>query len=225
MKLIKCLLLLFVIILPSCSSDDNGDIIPNNNCLDGQGVIVTETRTLVNFHSVTSAVFADLFITQGPKEDVIIEAQQNILNELETTVVNGVLRITLKQCVDINQAIKIRITIPDIKTLTLTGVGDIIAQNDFDLPFLNVVITGTGDFILRGTSPMLDITITGVGDVRSFQLISNICDVLISGLGDAEVFVNDELNVTITGTGTVYYKGNPIVNSNITGTGSVVDAN
>jgi len=225
MKPIRYLLLLFVVLVASCSSDDNGDIIPINNCLDGQGVIVTETRVLGNFHSITSTVYADLLITQGPKEDVLIEAQQNILNELETTIVNGILRITLKQCVDINQAIKIHITIPDIKTITLTGVGDVVAQNDYDLPFLNIVLTGTGDFILRGTTPRLNITITGVGDVKSFQLISNICDVLISGVGDAEVFVNDELNVTITGTGTVFYKGNPVINSNITGTGSVIDAN
>ena len=214
-----------LLLLFSCSTDDdNGGPLPNN-CLDGQGVVMTETRTVQNFHSINSTVFADIFITQGPLEDLEIEAQPNILAELETIVVNNELIITVKQCVDINQAIKIYITIPDIRNIKLTGVGDIVSENDFDIPFLNVLLTGTGNITLKGTTNNFDISLTGVGDVRAFELESNRCDVLISGVGDAEVFVNDELNVTITGSGTVFYKGNPIVTSNITGTGSVVDAN
>lgn len=225
MKIFRYFLLLFMVSFLSCNNDDDLNILPQNNCLMGQGTIVSETRSLPTFHSVVNTVFADVLITQGPEEDIIIEAQQNILQELNTRVVNGELRITVDRCIDINQAIKVHITIPEIRNLALTGVGDMIAQNNFDVNNLRIALTGVGDFVLKGTTTSLDIALTGVGNVRSFQLISTDCDVLISGTGDAEVFVNHQLNVIITGTGSVFYKGNPLINSTITGIGSVVDAN
>lgn len=229
MKTSRLFLISVAFLTFSCSIDVNNDFpdpyFPPNNCLDGQGSIVSETRMLADFHSVSSTIFADILVTQGPKEDVILEAQQNILRELKTSVVNGELRLTLNRCVDISRAVKVNITIPEIKSLKLIGVGDIIAQNEFDLADLNVALTGVGDFILEGTTTTLDITLTGVGDVKAFDLNSDMCDIDITGVGDAEVFVNDELDVTITGTGKVYYKGNPTINSNITGTGSIVDSN
>ncbi len=228
MKNSRLFLMFAALLTLSCSLDVNNDFPDNfspNSCLDGQGSIVSETRTLADFHSISSTIFADIHLTQGPKEDVIIEAQQNILGELKTTVVQGELRLTLNRCVDIIQPVKVLITIPEINNLTLTGVGDFIAKNDFDLTDLNVVLTGVGDFNLQGTTTTMDIMLTGVGNVKAFDLNSDMCDIDITGVGDAEVFVNDELNVTITGTGKVYYKGNPTITTDITGTGSIVDSN
>jgi hypothetical protein len=228
MKTSRLFLMFAALLTLSCSLDVNNDFPDNftpNSCLDGQGSIVSEIRTLADFHNISSTIFADIHLTQGPKEDVIIEAQQNILGELKTTVVQGELRLTLNRCVDIIEPVKVLITIPEINNLTLTGVGDFIAENDFDLTELNVVLTGVGDFNLQGTTTALDISLTGVGDVKAFDLISDMCDIVIAGVGEAEVFVNDELNVTITGTGKVFYKGNPTITSDITGTGSLVDSN
>jgi len=228
MKTSKFILWFITLLALACSSDVNIDFpnnFPPNNCLPGQGAIVSENRTLADFHSINTTIVADIFLTQGPKEDVIIEAQQNILDVIRTEVVNGELRLSFDRCVNILQRVKVHITIPDIKKLTITGVGDIIAQNDFDLSELNVTLTGVGDVNLRGIATMIDITITGVGDVEAFALNTNICDIRITGVGDGEVFVNNELNVTITGDGTVFYKGNPTITSTITGNGNVVNAN
>ena len=231
MKTTGLLVSAIVLLTMSCTSDvkinypynfpDNS----SNNCLRGQGTIVSETRVLDTFHSVVNTIFSDILITQGPQKDVMIEAQPNILREIKTEVVNGELRIRLNRCVNITQAVKVHITIPEIRSLTMTGVGDIIAQNEFDLTNLDITLTGVGDFNLMGTIDTLDITLTGVGDVKAFGLNSDICNVQLTGVGDVEVFVNDELNVAITGTGTIFYKGNPDINSTITGSGSIVDAN
>ncbi len=48
---------------------------------------------------------------------------------------------------------------------------------------------------------------------------------LISGVGNCEVRVNNSLYVTISGVGFVHYKGNPTVQSNISGVGNVIDDN
>jgi len=229
MKTSKFILLLMALVSFSCDNDVNIDFpnfpIGSNNCLPGQGTIVSENRTVGDFHSIINTIYADILLTQGPQQDIIIEGQQNIIDQIKTDVVNGELRLTLNRCVRIAQGVKVYITIPEIRNLALTGVGNIIAQNNFDLTDLNVTLSGTGDFRLQGTTTTLDISLTGVGDVKAFQLNSDICNVGITGVGDVEVFVNDELNVTITGTGTVFYKGHPTITSNITGSGIIVDSN
>ena len=231
MNNLRFFLIVLVVLFMSCSNDVNIDFpgtnFPpgTNNCILGQGSITSESRTLANFNSINTTIFAEILLTQGPLADVVIEGQQNIIDQILTEVVNNELRITLNRCVNIAQAVKVHITIPEISKLTLTGSGDIIAQNDFDLSDLNVTLTGAGNFNLRGMSTNLDVILTGVGDVNAFDLETDVCDVRITGVGDTEVFVNNELNVTITGTGSVYYKGSPSITSSITGVGSVIDAN
>jgi hypothetical protein len=223
MKVYKLMFLLTIAILISCEKDSFD--FNNNECIDGSGMVVTESRDLGNFHSILNTVYADILITQGPVEDIIIEAQSNILEELETSVQNGQLIVETDRCIDIDQAIKIFITIPEIRKLSLIGVGDFIAENEFNIDDLEVLISGSGNVSLKGEATTLDITLTGVGDVRAYDMTVNICNVVITGVGNVEVFVNDKLDVTISGVGSVYYRGNPIVNSTITGTGNVVNDN
>ncbi len=226
MKTIKLsLLLLFIFLNFSCDLDSDTSSFSGTNCLEGQGAIVSESRVLNDFNSINSSIYAEILITQGPLEDVIIEAQQNILNEIETNVINGELMITSNRCVDIVEPVEVYVTIPDIQNLTLTGVGSFVSQNDFNLGNLGISLTGTGDFELQGTVNNLDILLTGVGDINAFGLISEVCNVNVSGVGDVEVFANDELNVTLSGVGNIYYMGNPNLTINITGSGNVIDSN
>lgn len=215
--------IIFAFLLFSCNGDDQ--TIFNGTCLVGQGARVSETRSLAAFHSINNLLYADIILSQAPQEAIRITAQQNILKELKTEVNNGELKLTTNKCVDIAEAITINISIPEIKSIALAGVGDVIFQNEVEATDLDIILTGVGDFDLQGICTNLDILLTGVGNVKAFELIADNCDVSLTGVGDVETFVNDELNVTITGSGNVLYKGNPTVNSSITGVGSVVDAN
>ena len=233
MKITKIFVCLLALLAFSCDNDVNVNFpeYPNfppdgTNCLEGEGSVISEARTPTDdFNSIDSFIFADILLTQGPAEDIILEGQRNIIDQINTDVVNDELRLTLDRCVSISEAVTVDITIPEIENITLMGVGNVIAQNDLDLTELEINFSGVGDFRLRGTSENLEITFTGVGDINAFDLTTDICDINMSGVGNVEVFVNDELNVTITGAGNVYYRGNPTITSNITGTGSLIDAN
>lgn len=224
----KYLIVLATLLSFSCGGDINvsyPDNFSNNHCLNGLGSIVNEMREVPDFQRIRSTIFADILLTQGPKEDLIIKAQPNILRELTTEVANGELTLRFNRCVNITQPVAVLITVPEIRFLTLTGVGDIIAQNNLDLNDLTLNLSGVGDINLGGSATNLDVLLSGVGAVRVFDLITEDCIIVISGSGDAEVTVNDNLDVTISGSGTVYYKGNPTIHSSITGVGKLVDSN
>ena len=50
--------------------------------------------------------------------------------------------------------------------------------------------------------------------------------IVIAGMGNVEITVNNKLDVVITGDGIVYYKVHPTsITHNISGTGSFIDSN
>ncbi len=223
MKNIKIGSLLLFLLLLGCTSDD--DQLQIGDCIRGQGSTLSESRSLSGFHSINNAIVADVFLTQGSPQNVRIEAQQNILEVLQTEVVNEELILSFEECVEDLEKVTVTITLPEITRLTLSGVGNFTVQNDVDLAALDVFLVGVGDFNLRGTTEDLFISLVGVGNVNAFDLSTDSCEISIVGAGNAEVFVNDTLDVTIVGAGTVFYKGDPAITSNITGTGSIVNAN
>ncbi len=207
--------------LNACLDDDD-----DGSCIEQLGPITSETRQVNDFSGISLSGIGNIFLTQGPTQSLRIETHQRVLDLLETNVVNNTLFINLEGCIraDIDQ-LDIFITIPDINVLSINGVGNIEGQNDFDLDELTINLTGVGDISISGTTTILNITSSGVGNIRAFDLVADTCDVLISGVGEIEVTVNNELDVVITGAGNLHYKGTPSLTVDISGSGQVIDAN
>ena len=237
MKVSKVIVLIIVsLLLVSC--DEALD------CEDGMGPVVTRTLSLDNFHSFELQGSSQVILTQGSPQEVKVEGQANIIDLIELDVQSGVWEIEYMECVRNVDDLKIYITIPEVRNISLSGSGNITTQNiidseeleififgsgnidaNIDAGNLNARITGSGNINLAGEAGNSDMTISGSGNIRSFDLLSSVCDVTISGSGDARVFCEDELNVTISGSGNVRYKGTPVIDVNISGSGSLINSN
>ncbi len=227
MSIKRILLVSLIILMAACTSDDSVDnpLIIGDDCILGTGAITTEDRDLGDFTGVQNATPGNVFITQGPLEPVRLVGPSNILELVRTSVDNNTLNIRIDECVDLREGIDVFVTIPQIDRLLITGVGNMTTENEIDVDDLEITLTGVGNFDLQGSTNELFISLIGTGDISAFELNTDICDINISGVGNAEVSVNNELDVTITGAGTVFYRGTPTVTSTITGDGSVVEAN
>lgn len=228
---------------PACFIDVDDDGL-SVGCINGSGAIVSQDLDLPDFDAVHLAMSGEVYITQGSEQSVRVEGKQNIIDELDLSVSNGRWTIETDRCVrDLND-FKVFITMPDITELSISGSGDIFGENffvvqditlritgsgDMDLGLeaddVDVDITGSGNMTLEGAGDFLDARISGSGDIRAFDLQVARAKFNISGSGDAEITVADELDVRISGSGDVKYKGNPSVDVSISGSGRVVDAN
>ena len=91
--------------------------------------------------------------------------------------------------------------------LAISGSGNIEALSEFDIESESVDLSGSGK-------------------LKLFKVIGQDCNVALSGSGNVEVNVQNELVVDLSGSGNVYYKGVPnSIQSDISGSGSVIDAN
>ena len=85
--------------------------------------------------------------------------------------------------------------------------------------------SGSGNISITGKAGHHEYDQSGSGELRSFSLETGTTIIELSGSGNAEVLVNDLLDVTISGSGDVLYKGSPIVNTTISGSGQVIHVN
>ncbi|MFN7116575.1 MAG: head GIN domain-containing protein [Saprospiraceae bacterium] len=248
MKTIKHILIaLFsaslLIFTPGClfDFDDDEDFF---GCVNGDGSIVSEEINLRDFDGIDLRISADVYVRQGAEQRVVIEGQRNIIDEIERDVDNGIWEIETDRCIRSYDDLRIYITVPDVTLLRVSGSGDIVSENtlvvdDIELSIsgsgtidaaldaddINAKISGSGDILLEGEADQLVLTISGSGDFRAFNLPLRSANVTISGSGDVDVRVEDELDVRISGSGDVNYKGNPRVDARVSGSGRVVNAN
>lgn len=92
------------------------------------------------------------------------------------------------------------ITIPELKSIKVTGSGDLQSIGTLTFPNLHISITGVGDAKLTVEADTIHALLTGIGDL----ILSGHCRYLeanISGLGDLDFnnFTADSLNINKTG--------------------------
>jgi hypothetical protein len=223
-----------------CNSDNNRS--GSQQTIVGSGVVAEEDRAVIGFTRLTLAAVGDVHITQGAVEGLRIQAEDNLLQYIRTTVRGGTLEITSDSGVTLQNTLPIEFHVslisldglllagvgefdgPDLTvdqlSLTHSGVGSFDLVN-LDAVGLDIVLSGVGDISISGTVGVQDITLSGVGDYEAENLASTEADIVVSGLGSVTVRVSDRLDVTISSTGSVFYYGDPILTISGSGTGTV----
>jgi hypothetical protein len=210
----------------------------------GSGNVVSQTRDVSSFHAIEVDYPARVLIKQGAQESVKIEAEDNLLPDLNTQVRNGVLNISYKRHgarhVNPTKPVKITIvareledveftsagelTINDLKSdeldVSLSGAGN-LELNDILVKSLHVSLSGAGSMTASGTADRLDMNISGFGDFKGGDLHSKNALVNISGAGSATVWVDSDLTAQVSGAGSVDYYGSASVTKQISGVGGV----
>lgn len=208
----------------------------------GNGVIRTQARSVSGFTGVALGINARVELRQGDAEGVTVEADENLLPLIETTVKDGTLEIrpARRNLGFQSSAIKLVVQARRIDNLALGGSGSITADplrsgklsleiggsGLIDLKHVQaeqvkVEIGGSGNMKLTGSAKRLDVSIGGSGDIAAADFIADKATVAIGGSGDAQVAARTALDVTIAGSGSVSYSGDPQVNQTIVGVGRV----
>jgi Putative auto-transporter adhesin, head GIN domain len=181
-----------------------------------------ESRDVSGFTGVELTSVGDLRIEQTGTESLTVEAAPDVLPQLTSEVLNGVLRlgVTPGATIETDVPIVYRLTVAALDSLTVSGSGDATAPA-LTADRLTVDISGAGDVTLGGTVDAQVVTITGAGDYDAEGLQSATAEITIDGAGDAVVRVADRLDATVGGVGSVEYIGDPQVTEDVDGVGSV----
>lgn len=207
--------LLSLMFLASCSDDT----------ITGSGRLVTETRDVSDFTSISSEGVFEINIKESETQSVEVTADDNIIHNVKTTVSGKELSLYLKGDSYERITLQSNIEVVGLNGISNSGVGNINAVGVKNEGEFRVYNSGTADIMINGESTDLNIMNEGTGDFKGFDFEVKSCEIENVGSGDIEVNCSESLDITITGSGDVYYKGQPTINVKITGSGKVVDAN
>jgi len=212
----------------------------------GSGDIIAEKRQTGNFTGISVGGAFEVEIRIGPVTLVEVEADDNIIKDIETRVSGDVLKISTKNSLGFYDAhLKVFVTVPEIRSvktsgaanlkaidvlksagkisLDVSGAGTITAA--VDAPEIYAEASGAGNIELSGKTRDYKLKSSGSGDIKSFDLQSENTDVRASGAGSAHVHASVSLKADASGAGDISYKGGASVQQKTSGAGNVKNAN
>lgn len=211
----------------------------------GTGPVITEQRNVTGFTGVSVSMSGRVNYSIGPVYKVEVQAQQNILNVLETYRDNNELVVKTKPGVWVkpSESITVNITAPDLNYVNLDGSANVYITGNVVAPVctfrisgsgninadsikvanqLTATLSGSGDVkVLKGTANNMQLKTSGSGKIDMGNVVANKATTDINGSGSMWLHVLQELNVDISGSGSVYYHGNPIISARVSGSGKV----
>jgi len=232
--------LVFFLVASACGFNVN----LGSNTVVGSGKRATETRQVSGFDQVTLEGSGEVYMEQGEKEALTVEADDNILPLVRTEVVGNRLVLGLKpnMSFNVNSPIIFHLTVKDLNALTLAGSGK-IASKPLETGSLSVNLPGSGDIILDGLTAKdlhallagsgkiqvsdgsvdsLDVNMAGSGDFQGGDLKTGDANVVIAGSGKVTLWPSGKLSGRILGSGDIRYYGTPSnVDIQTAGSGSV----
>lgn len=248
MKVLSRTNVLFAAILAifTFSSCEQGFLKP---CFKGEGDIVTETLELQSFDKIVLDGSMNVVVSQGATQEVRAIGHSNIIERLKTSVSSDRWDIEFKNGCYKNVDLEIRITVPNLEEVKISGSGNVVINDFDDQKSLENVISGSGritlnefegitdlDVLISGSGSFkanddissledLDVKISGSGKYQGFAISSEDATAKVSGSGRCELTVQDDLDATVSGSGDILYKGTATVSKKVSGSGSIVDVN
>jgi hypothetical protein len=202
-------------IFASCSKD----------VIKGSGNIITQTRSVPAFTSVETHYDVAANIRYGAAQELQVTGYENLLEILETTMENGVLKLKFNHRYNAvrNGNVVANITLPAISKVTIHGSKDITVSNFINGNSFAALIHGSGHIKVQNSSfQHASARIHGSGDIDARTLQAKEATADIYGSGDVFINVTDRLKATIHGSGNVNYWGSPAVETNLHGSGRVI---
>jgi len=206
--------------------------------IEPSGKIITKDVQVQPFNAIHAEGLYELILSQGDKESVKIEADDNLMDLFSVKNSGNTLEIDMPKLKDKNidfsnkddrrsLRLKVYVTFKDLKSLDVAVVGNVRSETalksdafklesknvgNVDLKLttdkLTVENKGVGNITLSGNVKDADIKNQGVGQFEGEDLLVQTMSIDNTGVGHANVNVAKDLTIKQTFLGKVNNKGN-----------------
>jgi hypothetical protein len=216
------IVLFFATLLSSCN-------VNLFNRVNGNRNVTREDRTTKEaFTKVRVSTGLDLYISQGSKNKITVEADENLQEIIITEVLNGELKIYAEKNIWRAKARKIHVTIDNLEALSATSGADVYAKEPIKVTNLKINATSGADIKISVDADSVetnatsgsDIEISGItnnyfsnatsgASIDGYELKSENATVNVTSGANINVFASESINAKATSGGNIDFKGNP----------------
>lgn len=209
-------------ILTSCSADLFNSVTGNRN------VLKQVRKTSENFTGIKVSSGIDLYITQGSRNNIIIEADENLHDIIKTEIDDDVLKIYTEKNIWRSKAKKVFVTIQDLQFIKASSGSDV--KNDESITVDNILISASSganvnlqlvaktvetnassgaDIKLTGTSISHDSNASSGAAINSFKLESTMGAARASSGANIKIYASKTVKANASSGGNINVKGMP----------------
>lgn len=223
MKSLKVLLI--AIICLSATSCINGQ---EHKSVRGNGNVVKKERPASPFTGLRVKTGIDVYLKQGDKESITVEADENLHEYILTEIQGGILNIYTDAWIREADRKRVYVTMKDVKSIKTSSAGDIVGETpikceDIEIGTssagnikleiygkkIDVNVSSAGDVTLSGEGESLSADLSSAGNFDASNLKVKEAEVSASSAGDARVNVSEKIVARASSAGDITYKGDP----------------
>jgi hypothetical protein len=234
----KLLTILFIATLfSSCAIDMFNRATGNRN-------VITEDRSAKeDFTKIKVSTGLELYISQGLKNQITVEADENLQDIIITEIQDGMLKIYSEKNIWRAKARKIYVTIENLEAIAATSGSDVYANETLKVNNLNISATSGSDInisvdantVETNATSGSDIEVSGVSNnhiskatsgasIDAYQLQSKNVSAKVTSGADINVYASESIVAKATSGGDIDFMGNPKKVDKKTSSGGSVSA-
>lgn len=186
----------------------------------GSGIEKTEIRQVESFDAVALSGSGRMEVTLGDASPLSITADDNLLELIESKVVDGRLTIRPTQNINPSSEIVLKVSTPALRQVKCSGATKLVIHGARGEE-LKIAVSGASTVHADGQVGRFEVAVSGAGDIFASELKSDEVQVTISGAGSAQLHAEKKLKATISGAGSITYSGTPEVDQQVSGAGTI----
>lgn len=206
----------------------------------GNGIVVEESREITEEFTVVSASEGlDVYITQGKDFDILVKADENIIDLIGTDIRSGKLKIHAIENIG-RATTKIYVTLPKVEGLKSSSGAHLTADTSIvsdklevdassgahinatvETNRMDVDASSGANIELTGTSNEVVVDASSGANIKAKDLVTSVCDADASSGANVSIHVSENLTADASSGGNISYKGEPSVQKNKSVSGSV----
>lgn len=163
---------------------------PHNNCClsCSSGSILQQKRDVADFKKIDASAVGELVIEHVLEPYVIVEGNEDVVGDVETSVHNGILAITAKEslCCAKKRKLKVTVGVGDLHELSVDGVGNVIIKK-IETKAFKLAANGVGLFHITTLNvDHFDAAMDGVGTIKIDGGVADEQNIGLNGCGSFE---------------------------------------
>ena len=223
MKSLRFLLIAIAVLGMSCAVQSQ-----SKKTVHGNHNVTKTERTTGSFTGIKVSSGVDVYLKQGDKESVTVEADENLHEYILTEVKGGVLHVYTEANIREAERERVYVTMKDISSIQTTSAGDIVGESPIKSDRLElsassagditleiyaketeIDISSSGDMTLTGETEKMKADLSSAGDLKAYKLNTKEADLSVSSAGDADINVSEKLTARASSAGDINYMGDP----------------
>jgi hypothetical protein len=203
-------------------------ILSCNNFERGSGRIISETKSVSNFNAIKVSNSIDVEIMQGDKTEVIVEADDNVINFVEVKSINNELYISYKSGTTImNSQVVVKVTAPEFTKIKASASSTVLGKNtlstsntfevnasssseitiEVDAPTVKLDANSSAEINISGKTKNIFIEASSSAAINAENLKAETAEATANSSGSIYVFASVQLKANASSSGEVAYTG------------------